>query len=46
MQNQIELTNFNIKGILIFMTEYNTEMVETFLLTQEIYFDHMNIEKI
>jgi hypothetical protein len=46
MKNQNEISNFKINGVLIFMSDYNTDIVETFLLNQEIYFHHMNIEKL
>lgn len=44
MQNHNVLSNYKLNGVLIFMSEYNTDIVEAFLLKQEIHFEHMNIE--
>jgi hypothetical protein len=44
MKNHNVLSNYKLNGVLIFMSEYNTDIVEAFLLKQEIHFEHMNIE--
>jgi hypothetical protein len=44
MQNHNVISNYKLNGVLIFMSEYNTDIVEAFLLKQEIHFEHMNIE--
>lgn len=40
------LSNFEIKGVLFFTSFYNFEAVESFLLNQKVYFEHLNIDNI
>lgn len=46
MKTKPILANFEIKGVLFFTSLYNIETVETFLLNQKVYFEHLSIDNI
>ena len=46
MKTKPILADFEIKGVLFFTSLYNIETVESFLLNQKVYFEHLNIDNI
>ena len=46
MKSYNSTTDFDIKGVLIFMTDYDKRIVENFLLSQKIHFDHFKIKTV
>ena len=46
MKTKPILANFEIKGVLFFTSLYNIETVESFLLNQKVYFEHLNMDNI
>lgn len=46
MKTKPSLADFEIKGVLFFTSLYNIETVESFLLNQKVYFEHLNIDNI
>lgn len=46
MKTKPTLADFEIKGVLFFTSLYNIETVESFLLNQKVYFEHLNIDNI
>jgi len=46
MKTKPILADFEIKGVLFFTSLYNIETVESFLLNQKVYFEHLNMDNI